>query len=129
MQLVAQSVGTGLGLLLRSTAAAMIGTIVLPLGVWLILGAFAALRPALAWLTPFAAAPILLTGRMVPLNWARLLVIVSIWGIGLNAAGASRIRRSTVVGEWTIGVRSPSVRSDSGPGRRQHGCRPLRCIV
>ena len=94
VQVVAQSVGTGLGLLLRSTAVAMIGTIVLPLGVWLILGAVDALRPAQAWLTPFAAAPNLLSGQMSPENWAQLLVIFSIWGIGLNAAGAVRIRRS-----------------------------------
>jgi hypothetical protein len=95
VQVVAQFVGTGLGLLLRSRAVAMIGTIVLPLGTWLILGAVDALSPAQAWLTPFAAAPKLLSGQMTPLNWAQVLVIVSIWGIGLNAAGIVRTRRST----------------------------------
>ena len=94
VQGVAQSVGTGLGLLLRWPAAAMIGTIVLPLGLWLSLGAVDVLRPTQAWLTPFAAAPNLLSGQMAPSNWAQLLVIVSIWGIGLNAVGAIRTKRS-----------------------------------
>jgi len=72
---------------------AMIGTIVLPLGLWLILGAVDLVRPAQAWLTPFAAAPNLLSGQMTPLTWAQLLVIVLIWGVGLNAAGAVRTNR------------------------------------
>ena len=97
VQVVAQFVGTGLGLLLRSRAVAMIGTIVLPLGTWLVLGAVDALSSAQAWLTPFAAAPKLLSGQMTPLNWAQVLVIVSIWGIGLNAAGIIRTKRSTSV--------------------------------
>ena len=125
VQVVAQFVGTGLGLLLRSRAVAMIGTIVLPLGTWLILGAVDALSPAQAWLTPFAAAPKLLSGQMTPLNWAQVLVIVSIWGIGLNAAGSSGpgVRRASDRRQTafrSIRLRAQST-TTSAAGR---GCQP-----
>ena len=54
---------------------------------------------------------------MTPLNWAQVLVIVSIWGIGLNAAGI--VDPDQTFDERLIGVRPPSVRSGSGRSRRR----------
>lgn len=93
VQLVAQAVGTGLGLLLRFRVLAVLASIVLPLGLWLGLGAVTALRDAQGWLTPFALAPIVLSGRMTAHNWVQWLVMVSLWAVGLNAAGVLWSRR------------------------------------
>lgn len=93
MQLVAQFVGTGLGLLLRRPAVAMLASIVAPLGLLLILGAVPPLRPVQAWLVPYPSAQQLLSGRMGPVSWARLLVVVVLWDVGLNVLGARTLRR------------------------------------
>src|SRR2546423_1659085 len=69
VQVVAQLVGTGLGLLLRSPVVAFLGSIVLPLGLWLALGAVDALRPAREWLTPYASVWHLLSGQMGGVRW------------------------------------------------------------
>lgn len=93
VQVVAQLVGTGLGLLLRPVVIACLATIVLPLGLWFVLGSVAVLRPAQAWLTPYATVQNLLSGRMSALAWAHWLVIVLLWGAALNAVGAARLKR------------------------------------
>jgi len=90
VQVVAGLVGTGLGLLLRSVVVAFLASIVAPLGLWLVLGAVDVLRPAQAWLTPYATVQNLLSGRMSALMWAQWLVVLLIWGVGLNAVGAAR---------------------------------------
>lgn len=92
VQIVAQLVGTGLGLLLRPVIAACLATIVLPLGLWLVLGSVAVLRPAQAWLTPFATVHNLLSGEMSALGWGQWLVVVVVWPVALNAVGAARLR-------------------------------------
>jgi hypothetical protein len=94
VQVVAQFVGTGLGLLLRSSVVAFLGTIVLPLGLWLGLGAVDVLHPARDWLTPYAAARHALSGRMGGLRWVQWLAVFMVWGVGLNAAGLARRRPS-----------------------------------
>jgi hypothetical protein len=93
VQVIAQLTGTGLGMLVRPAALAMAATIVLPLGLWLLLGAVDVLRPAQAWLTPFPTAGNLLSGAMPPLGWAQSLVVVLIWNVSLNAQGAMRVGR------------------------------------
>ncbi|HEX5997741.1 MAG TPA: hypothetical protein VFY84_21585 [Jiangellales bacterium] len=93
VQVVAQLVGTGLGLLLRSPVVAFLASIVLPLGLWFVLGGVDVLRPAQAWLTPYATARNLLSGRMSAVAWAQWLVVLLIWCVGLNAAGAGRLKR------------------------------------
>jgi hypothetical protein len=93
VQIVAQLVGTGLGLLLRPAVIACLATIVLPLGLWFLLGSVAVLRPAQAWLTPFATAQVLLSARMSPWGWAQWLVVALLWGAALNAVGAARLKR------------------------------------
>jgi hypothetical protein len=92
VQIVAQLVGTGLGLLMRSAVVAFLATIVLPLGVWALLGGVDALQPAQAF-TPYATVRNLLSGRMSAANWAHWLVVLLIWGVGLNAVGAARLKR------------------------------------
>jgi hypothetical protein len=93
VQILAQLVGTGLGLLIRSVALAWIASIALPLGLWLALGAADSLSPAQAWLTPYAAATNLLSGEMSPIRWAQWLVVFMLWGVGLNVLGATQARR------------------------------------
>lgn len=92
VQVVAQLVGTGLGLLLRP-AIAFLATIVLPLGLWFLLDSVDGVH--LAWLTPYAAAQDLLTGEMSALAWGRWFVVLLFWGAGLNAVGAARLSRRT----------------------------------
>jgi hypothetical protein len=91
VQVVAVLVGSGLGLLIRSSVLAFIATIVLPLALWFALGAVGAARE---WLTPYAAAQNLLSGEMTALTWAQWCVVALLWGVGLNALGAARLKRS-----------------------------------
>jgi hypothetical protein len=93
VQIVAALVGTGLGLLLRPPILAMAGTIVAPLGLWLLLGAAAGLRAAQEWLTPFPSVQHLLAGEMTGRAWAQWFVVLLLWGVGLNAAGVWRLGR------------------------------------
>jgi hypothetical protein len=94
VQVVAQLVGTGLGLLLRPVILTCLATIVIPLGLWFVLGLVPALRPAQAWLTPFPSVQHLLSGEMSPVRWAQWFVVLLIWGIGLNTIGVLRLRRA-----------------------------------
>jgi hypothetical protein len=66
---------------------------VLPLGLWFVLGSVTVLRPAQAWLTPYPSVQNLLSGAMSALAWAQWLVVVLLWGVALNAAGAARLKR------------------------------------
>jgi hypothetical protein len=93
VQGVALLVGTGMGLLLRPPIVAFLATIALPLGLWALLGAVAALRPAQPWTTPFPSVQHLLSGEMNPTRWAQWLVVLGIWGVALNAMGAARASR------------------------------------
>lgn len=93
VQVVAGLVGTGLGLLLRSWAAAFALSVVLPLGLWLILGGVDVLRPAQAWLTPYSTVRTALSGGMTALAWVQWLVVFLLWAVGLNLAGAAALRR------------------------------------
>lgn len=90
VQVVAQLTGTGLGLLVRRPVLACLLTIVLPTGLRLLLSALDVLGSAQAWLTPYASAQHLLAGNMSPVNWAQWLIMVAIWGLGLNLAGLCR---------------------------------------
>jgi hypothetical protein len=100
---VAQFVGTGFGLLLPHPVVACAATIVVPLGLWLVLG-LDFLRAAQPWLTPFASVPRLLSGDMSGLAWTQWTVMALLWAGGLNALGAARLRRQ---------ARRPS--RDTGP--------------
>lgn len=88
VQALAQLSGIGLGLLIGSPVLACAATVVVPLGMWLLLGAAEPLRPAQPWLTPFPSAQHLLSGQMTLLAWAQWLVVVVMWGSSLNAYGA-----------------------------------------
>lgn len=109
VQLVAQFVGTGLGLLISHRAVAMAATIVVPLGLLLVLGAVAPLRPAQPWLVPYPSAQQLLTGEMSTVTWARLLVVIVLWDVGLNLLGIRLLG-------WRTANRLDS--DDLGSGRR-----------
>jgi hypothetical protein len=94
VQLLAHLVGTGLGLLLRPAVLACLATIVLPLGLWLVLGSVPVLRPVQEWTTPYAAVQSLFSGRLTILEWMQWSVVALLWGVALNALGAARLRRA-----------------------------------
>jgi hypothetical protein len=94
VQVTAQLVGTGLGLLLRRPALAFVASIVVPLGLYYGLGAVDVLRPAQA-LTPFATAADLVSGEMSALRWVQWLAVLLLWGVGLNALGWVLLNRRT----------------------------------
>ena len=94
VQIVAQLLGTGLGLVLRRHVVAFLASIVLPLGLWFLLGAVDVLRPAQPWLAPYPSVRNLLSGEMGAVTWAQWLVILLIWGVGPNAVGAARLKRA-----------------------------------
>ncbi|MET8357714.1 hypothetical protein [Micromonospora sp. NPDC005171] len=90
VQIVAGLVGTGLGLLLRSTVVAFLATIILPLGLFALLSGVESAQP---WLTPFGGVRNLLSGEMSALRWVQWLCVLLIWGVGLNAVGAALLHR------------------------------------
>jgi hypothetical protein len=87
VQLIAAGVGTAFGLLIRPPWIAMIATIVIPLGVWALLGRVG-LDAARGWLTPFAAVQRVFGAPLTPLAWIQWLVVALIWTVGLNAVAA-----------------------------------------
>jgi hypothetical protein len=93
LQVTAQLVGTGLGFLVRPTVVAFLGTIILPLGLWLLLGAIGPLAYLQQWLTPFGATPPLLSGAVSVVDVLAWVVVLVLWGGLLNVAGASRFGR------------------------------------
>ncbi|MCG5436829.1 hypothetical protein [Micromonospora foliorum] len=93
VQIVAGLVGTGLGLLLRSAVVAFLATIILPLGLFALLGAVDALRPTQPWLTPLGSVRNLLSGEMSALRWVQWLCVLLLWGVALNAVGAAGLNR------------------------------------
>ncbi|WP_066941557.1 hypothetical protein [Microtetraspora fusca] len=93
VQMTAQLVGTGLGLLLRPPVVAFLATVVLPMGLWAVLGAVEVLRPARGWLTPYPSVQNLLSGPMAPLMWAQWFAVLLIWGAGLNSLGVALLKR------------------------------------
>jgi ABC-2 type transport system permease protein len=95
VQLVAQLCGAGFGLLLMSSAAAIVADVLAPLGLWIVTGAVVGLHGLQAWLTPFSAVGHLLSGHMDAQRWAQLGVVVLVWVVTLNVAGVLRLRRLT----------------------------------
>lgn len=93
VQIVAAFVGTGFGLLLRWKVAAFLSTIVFPIGLWWLLGAVDALRPARPWLTPLEIGRQLISGNMTAMAWLQWLVMALIWVVGLNLLGAALWKR------------------------------------
>lgn len=90
-QLLAQSVGTGLGLLIRQPVVASLATIVLPLSAYLLLGLADAVTVR-QWLTPLGSTEVMLPGGARPLDWAAWAVVALLWGAALNAAGLLRLK-------------------------------------
>ena len=93
VQLIAQLSGAGWGLLLRSSALAIVADVVVPLGLWIITGAIPALQGVQAWLAPFASVRNLLSGHMDAERWAQVGVVALVWVVALNTAGILRLRR------------------------------------
>jgi len=95
VQVVAQLTGTGMGLLVRRPVVACLLTI-LPLGVWLLLGAVDALRPAQAWLTLLPSAERLLAGEMGLADWLPWAVALVLWVLGPHLVGLRATSRRAV---------------------------------
>jgi hypothetical protein len=84
VQTIAQSAGTGCGLLLRRPAVAMAATIVVPMSVTVLLGAIDPGGGLVRWLTPYGNAHSLLTGTPT----AGFGVVVMLWCVVPNLLGA-----------------------------------------
>ncbi|MGH8878828.1 MAG: hypothetical protein ACRD0P_16055 [Stackebrandtia sp.] len=84
-------VGFALGLLFGSPWLACPATVVLPLGLWFVLGTADGLAPARSWITPFGAGQNLLAGEAVGL--AQWPVVAVLWGVGLSTLGVLLLRR------------------------------------
>jgi len=95
VQLIAQSVGTACGLLVRRPRIAMAATIVVPMGVTVVLAAIDS--GLVRWLTPYGNAQALLAGRPT----AALAVVGLLWCVVPNVVGA-RLRTSLSSGSLTI---------------------------
>jgi hypothetical protein len=93
VQLIAQLIGAGWGLLLGSSALAIAADVVVPLGLWIVTGAVPGLQGIQAWLTPFASVRNLLAGQMGAQQWAQVAITVLVWVVTLNAAGILRVSR------------------------------------
>ncbi|MFI2710689.1 hypothetical protein ACH495_11240 [Micromonospora sp. NPDC018662] len=85
VQVLAQLVGTGLGLLIGRPVWACLATIVLPLGAYALLTPVAAARD---WLTPYAALRAVLAESPGDAGWARWATVALLWGVALNGVGA-----------------------------------------
>lgn len=92
VQPVATLTGTGLGVLIKPAWVACLGTIVIPLGLWALLGLAGPVAGVRDWVTPFPVAGTLISGEVRAVDWARYLVVALIWGAGLNALAALRVR-------------------------------------
>jgi hypothetical protein len=91
VQVVAQSTGTGWGLLLRSPRLACAATIVVPLSVTALLsGAGGGEGPAVRWLTPYGDATTLLSGSAGLAALGPLVTVTLLWGVLPNVVGAVR---------------------------------------
>jgi hypothetical protein len=90
VQLIAQLVGTGCGLLVRRPIVAMAATIVVPMTVTTVLTVIAPGGGAVRWLTPFGNAQSLLTDTPTGTTFAALGVIVLLWCVLPNAVLFSR---------------------------------------
>ncbi|MET8908890.1 hypothetical protein [Micromonospora sp. NPDC004551] len=93
VQVLAQFVGTGLGLLIGRPVWACLATIVLPLGAYALLTPLGA---ALDWLTPYAVLQEVLPGSAGAAGWVRWVIVALLWGVALNAVGAILLPRRTV---------------------------------
>jgi hypothetical protein len=93
VQVLAQLVGTGLGLLIGRPVWGCLATIVLPLGAYALLAPLGAARD---WLTPYAALREVLAGSAGAAGWARWVTVALLWGVALNAVGAILLRRRAV---------------------------------
>ena len=85
-------------LLVRRPVVACLLTI-LPLGVWLLLGAVDALRLARAWPTLLPSAERLLAGEMVGADWLPWTVTLVVWVLGPNLVGIRAASRPAVTVE------------------------------
>ena len=96
VQVLAQLVGTGLGLLIVRPGWGCLATIVVPLGVYALLTPLGAARD---WLTPYGALRGVLADGSGGAGWARWATVALLWGAALNAVGAVvRRRRASAVG-------------------------------
>ncbi|MCZ7436903.1 hypothetical protein O7598_10905 [Micromonospora sp. WMMC241] len=96
VQVLAQLVGTGLGLLIARPVWGCLATIVLPLGAYALLTPLGAARD---WLTPYGALQGVLGAAPGWAGWARWVAAAVLWGAALNVVGVVvRRRRAPAVG-------------------------------
>jgi hypothetical protein len=86
-QIVAQLVGTGLGLLIGRGWLAALLTIASPLGLYAVLPS-----DARQWLTPYGSAQLWWKGEFDGSDVLPFLVMLAVWGLALNVAGQYAVR-------------------------------------
>jgi hypothetical protein len=69
--------------------------VLVPLGLWIVTGAAVSPHDLRAWLTPFSAVGVLLSGHLDAQRWAQVGVVVLVWVVTLNVAGVLRLHRLT----------------------------------
>ncbi|GAA3752663.1 hypothetical protein [Micromonospora maritima] len=90
VQVLAQLVGTGLGLLVARPGWACVATIVLPLGAYALFTPLGAVRDRL---TPYGALRAVLGAEPNGPAWARWVTAALLWGVVLNVVGAVALWR------------------------------------
>lgn len=96
VQLISQLSGMGFGLLLLSSAGAIVANFVIPIAWAALAGGINALAGVQPWLDPAKASTNLLGGDMNAHRWAEVGVVTLIWVVSLLAAGALRLRRKDI---------------------------------
>ena len=96
VQLISQLSGMGFGLLLMSSAGAIVANFVIPIAWAGLAGGIQALHGVQPWLDPSKVSTYLLNGEMSVQRWAQVCVVALIWVAALLAAGTHRARRTDI---------------------------------
>jgi hypothetical protein len=78
-------------LLITRPWLALLASAVLPLGLYVAVGAVPPLHGARDWVTPYASAQHLLSGTTTPLMWAQAVAVLLLWGVAPPTVVASRL--------------------------------------
>jgi len=104
VQLIAQSIGTASGLLLRRPPIAMAATIAVPMGVTVALSAIDRGGGSVRWLTPYGNALALLAAKPT----VALAVVGLLWCVLPNVVGARLVRTARTGRDQDLSVPSRS---------------------
>jgi ABC-2 type transport system permease protein len=96
VQLLSLLTGMAFGLLLLTTAAAIVVNFVVPLAWAVVAGSVHPLHGVQPWLDSTQPSTYLLEGDLTPNHWAQIGVNALVWVVALLAAGLVRLRRQEI---------------------------------